>query len=101
MRQSEIIMPERGPDKILYHVSDRIDAPGVKCFIPRIPESIARGEDDKTPRVCFADSIENCIKAIGINLNIQQYITVYRLNAMAILKIFLTRCYHNTKTACL
>ena len=86
MQRPEITMPGRGPDKILYHVSDRIDSPGVKCFVPRIPVSIAFGEDDRTPRVCFTDSIGNCIKAISVDLNVQEYITVYRLDARIILR---------------
>lgn len=34
-------------------------------LIPHIPYSVADDEDHKTKRVCFADSIEHCIEAIG------------------------------------
>lgn len=34
-------------------------------LVPYVPYSAAEDEDRKTDRVCFADSIENCIAAIG------------------------------------
>lgn len=70
--------------RFLYHVSGRIDGPVAKLFIPRVPASTACGEDERTPRICFADSIENCIKSIGLDLDIQQYITVYMLDTTAL-----------------
>lgn len=70
--------------RFLYHVSGRIDGPNAKLFVPRVPASTACGEDERTPRICFADSIENCIKSIGLDLDIQQYVTVYALNTAAL-----------------
>ena len=48
---------------ILYHVSYNTEKALDYTFIPRVPESIAFDEDDKIKRICFADSIKNCIIA--------------------------------------
>lgn len=43
----------------LFHVSyKKIDQ-----FSPRVPANRADGEDDMTPRICFAESIVGCINA--------------------------------------
>ncbi len=47
---------------ILYHVSFNAIENGI--LYPRIPESRAPHEDKSIPRICFADSIENCLTAI-------------------------------------
>lgn len=47
--------------KKLYHVSLDLTHTGV--FTPRIPESRMDSEDDVTPRICVADSIEGCLTA--------------------------------------
>lgn len=52
----------------LYHVSFDIDnEPLCKRFVPRVPESHEYGEDNKTKRICFSDSIEGCLDSIGEN----------------------------------
>ena len=33
---------------------------------PRVPEEAGDGEDDRTPRVCLAPSIEKCLTALGV-----------------------------------
>ena len=48
---------------ILYHVSYNTEKALDYTFIPRVPESIAFDEDDQIKRICFADSIKNCIIA--------------------------------------
>lgn len=49
---------------ILYHVSFDSDE-FRKLFIPRIPKSIAEHEDSNIPRICFSDSIDNCLSALS------------------------------------
>lgn len=44
----------------LYHVSFT----RVPEFYPRVPNERAQGEDSTIARVCFSDSIENCIAAM-------------------------------------
>lgn len=45
---------------ILWHVSfEKVDE-----FSPRIPDTIMAGEDEKTPRICTATSIKNCLSAM-------------------------------------
>ncbi len=54
--------------KTLYHVSldyDISEKIKTKKFIPRIPEDPMVGEDYTTPRICFGETIEGCIQAIG------------------------------------
>lgn len=70
---------------ILYHVSDRIDREVEKKFIPKVPDSVA-GHDENTtiPRICFAPSVVKCIEAIGLNTDMQEYITVYQLDTSTI-----------------
>ncbi|MDO5778506.1 MAG: hypothetical protein Q4Q08_09450 [Eubacteriales bacterium] len=52
-------------EKILYHVSTNSEEPLTKRFIPRIPLNPENGEDETIPRICFSDSIPNCLNAIG------------------------------------
>lgn len=48
----------------LYHVAvGKHDL--VRTFIPRVPESANQPEDTITPRICFAESLEGCLSAIG------------------------------------
>lgn len=48
----------------LYHVAvGKHDL--VRTFIPRVPESANPPEDTITPRICFAESLEGCLSAIG------------------------------------
>ncbi len=47
---------------ILYHVSFNEIQNGM--LYPRVPENRAPHEDRTIPRICFADSIENCITAM-------------------------------------
>lgn len=49
---------------MLYNVTFRLDDKS-EHLVPCIPYSAAEDEDQETKRVCFADSIENCIAAIG------------------------------------
>lgn len=43
----------------LFHVSyKKIDS-----FTPRIPQSRADGENASVPRICFAETIEQCVNA--------------------------------------
>lgn len=37
----------------------------VRKFVPRVPESVHPREDIITPRICFAETIEGCLSAIG------------------------------------
>lgn len=37
--------------------------PLTKEFVPRIPSNTIHGEDETIPRICFSDSIENCLNA--------------------------------------
>lgn len=62
----------------LFHVSDKSDESS-KWFMPRIPVSVAEsyGEDTKTPRICFATSVELCVQAAGYVLEPGNIITVY------------------------
>lgn len=48
----------------LYHLSYRDKLPN-NILTPRIPESAVKGyEDTTTKRICFSDSIDNCISAL-------------------------------------
>lgn len=49
---------------MLYNVTFDIGDASTR-LIPYIPYSAADDEDRKTKRVCFADSIQHCIEAIG------------------------------------
>ena len=50
---------------ILYHVSYDTDNALDYTFIPRVPDSRTSDEDGQIKRVCFADSIQNCIRGIS------------------------------------
>lgn len=52
---------------MLYHIS-REDL-NHKVLNPRIPKNRYGCEDGKTPRVCFAITIEGCLNAINRNSN--------------------------------
>lgn len=54
----------------LYHISPEIDKLEIK-FTPRIPVDIENNEDNTTLRICFSDSIEGCLSAMG---NVNRYI---------------------------
>lgn len=48
----------------LYHVAvGKHDL--ARTFTPRVPESANPLEDTITPRICFAESLEGCLSAIG------------------------------------
>lgn len=48
----------------LYHVAvGKHDL--ARTFTPRVPESANPPEDTITPRICFAESLEGCLSAIG------------------------------------
>lgn len=49
----------------LYNVSFNLNDLS-KELIPRVPESVADGEDKVTPRVCLTDSVEHCMQAIAV-----------------------------------
>lgn len=49
---------------MLYNVTFRLEDKS-KHLVPCIPYTAAEDEDKETKRVCFADSIEHCIAAIG------------------------------------
>lgn len=50
---------------ILYHVSYDTDNALDYTFIPRVPDSRTSDEDGQIKRVCFSDSIQNCIRGIS------------------------------------
>ena len=57
-----------GDEIKLYHVSFDIDnEPLCKQFIPRVPKSCERDEENQIKRICFSDSIERCLDSIGEN----------------------------------
>lgn len=64
----------------LYHVSTRLEPPMPKDFVPKVPESAMSIEDRTTPRICFAPTVKQCLEAIGLNTEEQEYITVYQLD---------------------
>lgn len=47
----------------LFHISIDIKEK-IKLFTPRIPKRIYYGENDTIERICFSDSVHNCMKAI-------------------------------------
>lgn len=48
----------------LYHIAvGKHDL--VREFVPRVPESANPPEDVVTPRICFAETLEGCLTAIG------------------------------------
>ena len=49
----------------LYHISP-VNHDG-EIFYPRVPESRMKTEDDKTPRICFAPTLEGAYKAVCPN----------------------------------
>lgn len=49
---------------MLYNITFRLWDESTR-LIPYIPYSAAEDEDHETERVCFADSVEHCIQAIG------------------------------------
>lgn len=48
----------------LYHVSMGWTEP-IKSFVPRVPDSRAYEEDDKTKRICFSTTLEGAMSAIA------------------------------------
>lgn len=64
----QILRPLDKPDFFmtdLFHIS-QVNHDG-ETFFPRVPTNRMRGEDAITPRVCFAESIEGAMDAIGLN----------------------------------
>lgn len=49
----------------LYHISTINH--DMETFFPRVPQHRMKEEDGITPRVCFAESIEGAMTAIGLN----------------------------------
>lgn len=49
---------------LLYHVSYDIDGDLERVFTPRVPDNVRFDEEDSIKRVCFSDTIQNCIRAI-------------------------------------
>lgn len=49
----------------LYHISPENHDGAI--FYPRVPESRMKREDDETPRICFAPTLEGAYKAIYPN----------------------------------
>lgn len=67
----------------LYHITDNLNEPKNKLFIPRIPESAAEDEDQETKRICFSSSIEKCILGHPYTsdiLEINNRIRIYKCN---------------------
>lgn len=64
--------------KYLYNIS-RNTSDDSHLLTPYIPASAAHDEDQVTPRVCFADSIEHCISAISPEFRDISEGTVFRL----------------------
>ena len=62
---------------ILYHVTLDTSEPEEKLFIPRVPKSIGKGENNETPRICFSDNIQNCLQAIHATVDFGTIIRVY------------------------
>lgn len=58
--------PLEGRFQSLEEVQLHIAIPPI--FKPRIPFSRLPGEDNKTPRICLAPSLEDCITGMGVNL---------------------------------
>lgn len=61
---------------ILYHVSYDVFQAERYVFKPRVPESRADRENDSIKRICFTDSIENCLRSISSDL---QFMNEYNL----------------------
>jgi hypothetical protein len=63
----------------LFHIS--LDTDNLeKNFIPCVPSCAGLGEDEETPRICFAPSIEQCIQATHPqDYRVGQYFTVFEL----------------------
>lgn len=62
----------------LYHVTTDIHEPVVKTFYPRVPDSIALGEDSRIPRICLSTSVANCIRAVCCNaLRVGRVLRIY------------------------
>ena len=51
----------------LFHISMDIKEK-IKLFTPRIPERIYDGENNTIKRICFSDTVINCMKAIYVPL---------------------------------
>ncbi|WP_458459166.1 hypothetical protein [Pseudobutyrivibrio sp.] len=69
---------------ILYHVSPDLRNLD-KVFYPQIPTNLIKDEDRITPRVCFSDSIEGCVNAMG---NAQRFIDEKTGKAEFVLFVF-------------
>ena len=51
----------------LFHISINIQEK-IKLFTPRIPERIYDGENNTIERICFSDTVMNCMKSIYVPL---------------------------------
>lgn len=72
---------------IYYHVSTKLNHNGI--FEPRVPQSRHKqAEDDRTPRVSVAPTIESCLTAIPgggieleeLNIQLRGYYLVFRID---------------------
>lgn len=61
----------------LYHVSYEINNCKKRVFIPRVPSSIADGENNNIPRICLSDSVSRCIQAIQVIPNKGELLSIY------------------------
>lgn len=64
---------------ILYHATYNIDQAEYYKFIPRVPDNCTTYEDMQIPRICFADSIRNCIRSISGILENEQDMCMIRV----------------------
>ena len=63
---------------VLYHISYNLEQDGECMFSPKIPEKVEGDEDITIPRICFADTIQNCIRSVnGYPRDEINYIRVY------------------------
>ena len=63
----------------LYHVSYGKSKNKAKLYFPKVPETMAPGENNTIPRICLADSIEHCIQADQGPIRRGQYFTIYHI----------------------
>lgn len=70
----------------LYHVTPVIEQSKRKRFIPRVPESVGKDENNSIPRICLSDSITLAVQAspyVSEMLQIGKRIRVYKIRVDA------------------
>ena len=63
----------------LFHVAEGF-RPRIREFIPQVPKSANFPEDTVTPRICFSETIEGCLTALGYTFHEHHPLTIWEVD---------------------